>query len=742
MNCRDAALGYAARCWRVAPIEPGTKWPPMKEWQHVATIDEATIRMWYKHRYHDHGVGIMTGPTSGVLVIDVDTADGKLGAESLAALEAAHGSLPDTVTAITGSGGRHLYFRYPTDREIRNGAAKYLGPGLDVRGDGGQVVAPPTIHQDTHQPYRWAEGRAPDEIELADCPWLDVLDPPVPPPVEVPMVPVDDDVGSPAAWFNERTTWYELLEADGWTPGGANGNGEVRWTRPGKTRREGISATTGHNGRDCLKVFTSSTDLDADGAYSRFGYWAATRYGNDRSACARALRVEMGDSPSLIRSQPLDWEPGGVEDDPTPEPLPRGPRGGIVTAELGRRVRDDLGLELGADGRLWRYDNGVYRPDGDAWAKARTCGLLGPRYTRSLVDEVLGWMRAHRLPTIGIQPDPRWINTTNGMVDWATGERYDHDPIFRSTWQVPHPWPINGVPDNEVVLDFLEQVLPGDAVTFALELFGYALLSANPLRKAVLLLGPGGNGKSTFLGLLRALLGVDNVAAVPLQTLAENRFAGASLFGKAANISGDLDARAIKRTDLFKMLTGGDLIFAERKFGHAFSFICWALPVFAANEAPISSDQSSAWFDRWLVVPFTRRFGEDEVDPNTLARITRPDALEGLLYLAVAGLRELMARGHFIEPDSVRKAGGEYRERLDTVQGFLAERCCFDSEVWLPRADLYRAYRDWCTTNGRLPLAAYTFTDHLRRYLVESSIDVVERKRSGVRGWAGIGWSS
>ena len=163
---------------------------------------------------------------------------------------------------------------------------------------------------------------------------------------------------------------------------------------------------------------------------------------------------------------------------------------------------------------------------------------------------------------------------------------------------------------------FLADVLPDDTVDLMIELIGYALYAGNPLAKAVLLLGPAGNGKSKLLMLIRALLGDANVSSIPLQTLSENRFAAAQIYGKLANICGDLDARSIKRSDLFKQITGGDVIMAEHKYGHPFNFTSYALPIFSANEAPLSSDQTEAWFDRWLIVPMEARFrGTDREDP-------------------------------------------------------------------------------------------------------------------------------
>jgi putative DNA primase/helicase len=268
------------------------------------------------------------------------------------------------------------------------------------------------------------------------------------------------------------------------------------------------------------------------------------------------------------------------------------------------------------------------------------------------------------------------------------------------------------------------------------EVVGYSLFAGNPLRVAVLLLGPGCNGKSVLLSVIKTLLGPVNVSAIPLQMLSESRFASAELFGKLANICGDLDARTIKQTDVFKMITGGDAITAERKYCSAFTFTPFALQIFSANEAPFSSDQTQAWFDRWLVIPMEKRIPEDQVDPHLTAKLTTPRELEGLLVKAINGLGRLMERGRFERPGSIEQAGSEYRERLDTVQGFVNEECTLVVGAWTSRADLYSAYRAWVTDGGRFPLSRPAFHDHLRRGFHGQ---VEQRTRHGARGWGGIG---
>jgi hypothetical protein len=152
----DAALDYAARGWRVIPVPNGEKFPRgFPNWQTAGTTDTATITTWWTTN-PDHGVGILTGPESGIFVIDIDVADGKAGDDTLHDLEAIHGQLPATATVRTGSGGLHLYFTWPDGTDIRNSASGALGPGIDVRGAGGFVVAPPSVHPNGH-PYQWID---------------------------------------------------------------------------------------------------------------------------------------------------------------------------------------------------------------------------------------------------------------------------------------------------------------------------------------------------------------------------------------------------------------------------------------------------------------------------------------------------------------------------------------------------------------------------------------------------------
>lgn len=191
----DAALTYAARGWPVFPTHnpvtrPGHdtacscahddcgsigKHPRTRDGLHAATTDPNQISGWWD-RWPKAGVAIRTGTPSGLVVIDIDPDHG--GNHTLAALQTEHGQLPPGRTIRTGSGGTHLYYRHP-GHHLPNSASR-LGPGIDTRGDGGYIIAPPSHHR-TGGTYKVvAHGQT-----LPDLPdWvLEALQPPLPPPL-------------------------------------------------------------------------------------------------------------------------------------------------------------------------------------------------------------------------------------------------------------------------------------------------------------------------------------------------------------------------------------------------------------------------------------------------------------------------------------------------------------------------------------------------------------------------------
>lgn len=295
MTPLEHALFYAAKGWRVIPIPPGYKYPRgIDSWETKATTDVGRItRYWTANP--DHGIGIATGPESGIFILDIDPDDG--GDDSLAALEAKYGPLPDTVEAVTGGNGRHIVLAWPDEGEIHNSASGVLGAGIDVRGVGGQFVVAPTVHPETRQQYYWEVEHDPmmgQAVAVAPAWLVELLQTPV--GADKPRrdkIDRDAVVGDlPGDRWAANTTWAAELEADGATfhshHTDLSGDYYELWTRPGKSIDGGASASLYYKGSDVLKVFTSKwPELNANETYTLWGYHVATKHNGDFAEAAR-----------------------------------------------------------------------------------------------------------------------------------------------------------------------------------------------------------------------------------------------------------------------------------------------------------------------------------------------------------------------------------------------------------------------------------------------------------------------
>lgn len=166
-GAEEWALYYLSLGWSVIPLRPQDKRPALR-WRAYQErfADIAELQEWFR-RWPNANIGIVTGTLSGLIVLDVDSRHG--GDRSLKRLVDVHGSLPRTIQVVTGGGGRHHYFSHG-GVEIHNRAG--IAPGIDVRAQGGYVVAPPSIHPNG-RPYVWVEGNDPRSVSPAPFPrWL------------------------------------------------------------------------------------------------------------------------------------------------------------------------------------------------------------------------------------------------------------------------------------------------------------------------------------------------------------------------------------------------------------------------------------------------------------------------------------------------------------------------------------------------------------------------------------------
>lgn len=334
-NTLDWALHYAAHGYRVIPIKPNEKRPPMGAWQDVATTQTGTIRAWWQGNYSGHGIGIVTGALENgtrFFALDLDEhGETTSGSATLKQHEQNNSELPPTISARTGSGGRHMLYKLADHHpELGNGAGRLLGVGVDVRAINAQIVAAPTIHPNG-KTYEWENGHGIGEIAMATAPdWLvDLL---IPKQYTANDLNIRQTASEPhikdmnssinderaGTKFNRTAKWDNLLSADGWTPHHQEQD-TYYWTRPNKQKTEGISASVNYKGNDALTVFTTSIVNLPAGTYDKFGYWTQTRHNGDFKDAARTLNqtddhqiaewietIQQDSTPKLATTTDLD----------------------------------------------------------------------------------------------------------------------------------------------------------------------------------------------------------------------------------------------------------------------------------------------------------------------------------------------------------------------------------------------------------------------------------------------------
>ena len=323
------------------------------------------------------------------------------------------------------------------------------------------------------------------------------------------------------------------------------------------------------------------------------------------------------------------------------------------------------------------------------------------------------------------------------MVRVADGVLLPHDPKFLSVVQLPVTYDPAATGPN--IESFVNSTFPPDAQSLAWESAGVLMVPITWLQKAILLLGEGANGKSTWLALLTRFLGRHNVAAIPLHKLEADKFSVSRLVGKLANICADLPSEHLAGTSTFKALTGGDTLTAEYKFKDSFDLEPFARLVFSANHPPRSGDGSSAFFRRWVVVPFDRTFAPtDQIPRHELdARLQAPAELSGLLNKGAAGVATGAGRRGFSESASTQAAWRDFQATTDPLAVWLARNTVDAIEVACP-CDLLRvAYNADADRHGRPTYTQKAFGQALRKHR-----PALERKQRMVGGrlqWVYLG---
>ena len=372
---------------------------------------------------------------------------------------------------------------------------------------------------------------------------------------------------------------------------------------------------------------------------------------------------------------------------------------------------------------LYVYDpeQGIYEQGGEAvvreWLEADH--RFGDQYKRSEATEIIYRIKSatfrEREEFGGSEYDPK-VCVENGVLDLtefadpAIDEpevRFlDHSPDHLLLTRIPVEYDTDA--DCPGFDGFLDDIVAKDSdKALVYEYIGYFLWPGYPFAKALFLYGDGRNGKSRLLDVMKAFLGGDeNVAGRGLYELEMERFAAGDLYGRMANIAGDLPDQDLARTGTFKTLTGGDLVTGEEKYKDAFSFKNRAKLVFSANDPPKIEDDTTAMYRRLLLLNFPNEFtppGKSGPDARPkhelLAEIANDEELSGLLNAALAGLARVFTRGRFSQnetPDQVRE---QYKRVSDPIYAFAHECVRQNGDEHVEKSVLYQVYAEWAREN-------------------------------------------
>ena len=379
---------------------------------------------------------------------------------------------------------------------------------------------------------------------------------------------------------------------------------------------------------------------------------------------------------------------------------------------------------------LYHPQTGTYTPNGEAHIKNQVKKALGKYFRKHRLSEVLCYINASTITKIKDTP-PHLTALKNGILNLKTGKIEGFTPDYFILNALPVKYDEKA--DCPIIKKFIKEIVHEEDIPVLQEIAGYCLLRDYFIHKAFMFIGEGANGKSTFMELLRAILGNENVSTIPLQTFDTNRFAVSSIYGKLANIYPDLSDKALKRTGLFKMLTGGDTISAEYKFKDFFYFKNYAKLIFSANKVPETSDDTTAFFRRWIIINFPNQFTEDnpKTDKNIIKKLTTEEELSGFLNWALKGLRRLPKNNKFNNSKSVEETRARYIRVSNPIQAFVMDCIEFQSGSFVPKREVYKAFIEYCQKMKLPSRSMGTFSRKLIEYIPKAG--TTRRKINGKR---------
>jgi P4 family phage/plasmid primase-like protien len=420
-------------------------------------------------------------------------------------------------------------------------------------------------------------------------------------------------------------------------------------------------------------------------------------------------------------------------------------------------------VRWGKDG-FKEYDPrlGAYRRRTDKEIAARVGAFLvasGRGYSKNLENSLVGALRATPNPELRPpvflstgQSARGWISMKNGLLNVeaaARGEKVKllpHTTDFFSYRTLPYDW--NPDAPCPRFIKFLHEVQPDEATREMLQMLAGLLLVEDPSYDAFwICVGEGGTGKSTFLRLLKSLLGPENVCSIPLYRFSEKHLTFklastlANLVDEAPNADMGRWGSLVAAESILKSIASGGEVHVEPKGVDADDQPATARCVFCQNPPlPPFVDRTNGLWRRLRVIPFDVVIdGTDKEENNLAGQIVAEGELPGMLAWAVQGLGKLRKLTVFPQCPKGAAMIADNRAMLDKEGAFLCENYKFSEGNFVSSADIATAYAAWCKEECYpTPKGPQAFAADIRRVFpgVKYHTKTVDGKKK--RGWLNI----
>jgi len=355
------------------------------------------------------------------------------------------------------------------------------------------------------------------------------------------------------------------------------------------------------------------------------------------------------------------------------------------------------------NGTLHVYYNGLYMSTEDIFERKMLDKV--PNLKTSQRNEVLRYIQVQCENETKLA-DPRYIGLKSKIYDIETNSLLDYTPKIVLKNRIPYDY------DSDAYDPIVDAVISkvtcqDDKIRLLLEeMVGYCLYRNKAFGKTFFLTASGENGKSTFLDMIKTMLGRENIASLEPADF-EKRFVNAQLFGKLANIGDDISHSYRENSSIFKKLVTGDSVMVENKGDTPFMLDNYATMIFCTNEMPRINDQSHGFLRRLVIIPFNAKFSieDNDYDPFIKEKLLTENGMKYFLRLAIDGLKRLLTNKQFTDSSKVAEQLKEYEEINNPVLLFVQS---YEIENQAA-ADVYRKYSAWCHENGLSPVSNINF---------------------------------